>query len=258
MAAKPFAVGLRAEMPQSRLNVAQYGTWATHPKLSAASFKLTRKAGATTRACYSFCTCPGGLVMSCASDSGFLTTNGMSYSNRALPFGNAAMLVPVGPDDFPSDAQFEALAGIEYQRKMERAAFVEGGGRYSLPAQPLVDFLQGRKPSELPKPDARSCKRATPLDLNELLSEEVAETLRLTLPRMLRELNGIRHEDVLLYGVETRSSTPVRIVRNPDTYESLGVRGLYPIGEGSGYAGGIVSSALDGEAAARRFLQSLA
>jgi len=254
LSAKPFAVGVRAEMPQSRLNVAQYGTWATHPKLTAANFRLTRKAGATTRACYSFCTCPGGLVMACASSVGYLTTNGMSYSNRAMPFGNAAMLVPVGPDDYPDGLRHEALAGIAYQRTMERRAFLESGGNYSLPAQPLVDFLQEREPDGIP--ETRSCKRAVPVDVGRLLPGEVAQTLRTALPKMLRELNGIRHEDVLIYGVETRSSTPVRVLRDSETGESSGICGLYPIGEGSGYTGGIVSSALDGVAAARRVLQS--
>ncbi len=248
LAAKPFAVGIRAEMPQSRLNVAQYGHWATHPKLRAASFKLTRKPGKTTRACYSFCTCPGGTVMACASSAGQLTTNGMSYSGRSKPFGNAAMLVPVGPDDFGSSDAHPPLAGIAYQETMERAAFAAGGNDYSLPAQAFGDFLRSRPSTQLP--DARSCTRAVPANLIELLPEEVADTLQRVLPRMLKELNGIRPEDVLLYGVETRSSSPVRIVRDPSTRQSPSLRGLYPIGEGSGYTGGIVSSALDGMASA--------
>jgi len=249
LAVKPFALGVRAEMPQSRLNVAQYGAWAKHPKLGSASFRLTRKAGTSTRACYSFCTCPGGLVIACASSEGGLTTNGMSYSSRAKPFGNAAILVPVGPDDFPNDS---VLAGVELQRGLERAAFAAGGEDYGLPAQPLVDFLGGRRPAGIP--EARSCTRAVPADVGGLLPTVVAETLRTAFPKMLRELNGIRHEDVLLYGVETRSSSPVRVLRDPETGESTGVRGLHPIGEGSGYTGGIVSSALDGRAAARRAL----
>jgi len=254
LATKPFAIGVRAEMPQSRLNVAQYGTWATHPKLPAASFKLTRKAGATARACFSFCPCPGGLVMACASTEGHLTTNGMSYSSRAKPFGNAAMLVPVGPDDYPSSAEDAATAGLEFQRAIEHKAFLAGGGDYGLPAQRLGDFLRRRTSADLP--DARSCKRVAPADLAGLLPEEVVQTLRASLPKMLRELNGIRHEDALLYGVETRSSSPVRVLRDPATGQSTGVAGLYPIGEGSGYAGGIVSSAIDGIAAVRRLLQS--
>ena len=255
LADKPFAIGVRAEMPQSRLNVAQYGTWAKHPKLRSASFRLTRKAGNTTRACYSFCTCPGGLVMACASSEGYVTTNGMSYSSRAKTFGNAAMLVPVGPDDYPSGLQHPALAGVGLQRTLERRAFLAGGEDYKLPAQPLIDFLEGREPTGIP--DARSCSRAVPADVASLLPAEVAQTLRGTLPKMLRELNGIRHEDVLLYGVEARSSSPVRVLRDPETRQSPSVNGLYPIGEGSGHTGGIVSSALDGVASAWRALQSI-
>jgi len=254
LAAKPFAVGVRVEMPQSRLNIAQYGRWTNHPRLGSAGFRLTRKPGQTTRGCYSFCPCPGGLVMACASSDGLLTTNGMSYSSRAKPFGNAAILVPVGPDDYPIGGEHAFLAGIDLQRSMERAAFLAGGGDYGLPAQPLIDFLEEREPDGIP--EARSCTRAVPADVASLLPNEVARTLRSALPKMLRELNGIRHEDVLLYGAETRSSSPVRISRNPDTYQSPGASGLYPIGEGSGYTGGIVSSALDGMAAARQALQS--
>ena len=254
LAAKPFAVGVRAEMPQSRINAAQYGSWATHPRLGSASFRMTRKPGAKTRACYSFCTCPGGLVMACASSDKRLTTNGMSYSSRAKPFGNAAFLVPVGPADYANGGADAALAGVEFQQAMEHAAFLAGGEDYGLPAQPLTDFLEGRDPTQIPQ--ARSCARAVPADIGSLLPDEIVQTLRTTLPRMLRELNGIHQEDVLLYGVETRSSSPVRVVRNPESRQSAGVTGLYPIGEGSGYAGGIVSSALDGMVSARRVLQS--
>jgi len=255
LAAKPFAVGVRAEIPQSLLNIAQYGHWAKHPRLRSAGFRLTRKPGQTIRGCYSFCTCPGGLVMSCASSDGLLTTNGMSYSSRAKPFGNAAILVPVGPDDYPVGGPHAALAGVDFQQTMERAAFLAGGGNYGLPAQPLIDFLKGRKPAGIS--ESRSCTRAVPANVASLLPDEVVRTLRSTLPKMLRELNGIRQEDVLLYGVETRSSSPVRISRDLETRQSTGVMGLYPMGEGSGYTGGIVSSALDGMASARRALQSV-
>jgi len=193
--------------------------------------------------------------MACASSDGLLTTNGMSYSSRAKLFGNAAILVPVGPDDYPIGEEPAALAGVSLQRTMEHAAFLAGGGDYGLPAQPLIDFLEGREPAGIP--EARSCARAVPADVASLLPDEVVRTLRSTLPKMLRELNGIRHEHVLLYGAETRSSSPVRVSRDPDSRQSLGASGLYPIGEGSGYAGGIVSSALDGMATARRALQSV-
>lgn len=254
LAAKPFAVGVRAEMPQSRINVAQYGPGSRHPRLGAASFRMTRKPGKTTRACYSFCTCPGGLVMACASSAGCLTTNGMSYSSRAKPFGNAAFLVPVSPADYPIGLQNPDLAGVIFQQTIERATSRAGGDDFSLPAQPLIEFLAGAEPVDIP--DARSCKRVVPANVASLLPDEVARTLRDALPKMLRELNGIELEDVLIYGVETRSSSPVRIVRDARSRESSGVRSLFPVGEGSGYTGGIVSSALDGMASARQALQS--
>ena len=244
---KPFAVGVRLEMPQATIDRAQYGRWASHPRLRSASFRITRRPESDARACYTFCNCPGGLVMACASSPGRLTTNGMSYSSRAKPFGNAAFLVPVEPEDAPSRGD-NVLSGVSIQETMERAAFAAGGGDYGLPAQSLVDFLAGRESHGIPT--ERSCSRAVPADLAELLPDAAARTLRRVLPKMLRELNGLQLEEVLVYGVETRSSSPVRIVRDPRTRESLGIKGLFPLGEGSGYTGGIVSSALDGMAAA--------
>ena len=252
--AKPFAVGIRLETPQHWINWSQYGKWSAHPLLGSASFRLTRKPGTKTRSCYSFCMCPGGLVIACASSEGRLTTNGMSYSGRAKYLGNAAFLVPVRPDDFPETEGPAALAGTEFQENLERAAFQAGGGDYSLPAQRLDDFLSGRFPGSIP--EERSCDRAVPVDLRALLPDFVQETLLASLPPMLRQLKGVQEEDVLAYGLETRSSSPVRVLRDASSLESMGVRGLFPIGEGSGYAGGIVSSALDGLHAALRFLGS--
>ena len=254
LAAKPFAVGVRIEMPQRRINAAQYGRWANHPRLGSAGFHVTRKPGKATRACYSFCNCPGGWVMACASMDGALTTNGMSESKRDRPFGNAAMLVPVGPADYPIGLRNPDLAGLVFQETIERAAFRAGGSNYALPAQPLIEFLAGIAPPEIP--DERSCTRAVAADVSSLLPDEVARTLREVLPKMLRELDTIDLEDVLVYGAETRSSSPVRIPRDALTRQSPSVVGLYPIGEGSGHTGGIVSSALDGEAAALHALQT--
>jgi len=251
--AKPFAIGVRLELPQRRIDWAQYGRWALESSLGSASFRLTWKGGHDTRSCYSFCMCPGGLVIACASSEGLLTTNGMSFSGRAKPFGNAAFLVPVGAKDFPQqEGGHPALGGIAFQEAFERAAFEAGGSDYSLPAQRLAEFLTGTDSKDIPV--ERSCARAVSANLETLLSPIIMRTLRRAIPRMLRELNGVNLEEVLVYATETRSSSPVRIVRNPATGESLGVRGLYPIGEGSGYTGGIVSSALDGMNAATRWL----
>jgi hypothetical protein len=174
-----------------------------------------------------------------------LTTNGMSFSGRAKTFGNAGFLVPVGIKDFLAlDNQHPALAGIAFQESFEKATFEAGGSDYSLPAQMLTEFLAGTDSLNIPA--ERSCTRAVAANLEALLPPVVVGILRQAIPRMLRELNDVRTEEILVYAAETRSSSPVRIVRNPATGESLGVRGLYPIGEGSGYTGGIVSSALDG------------
>jgi uncharacterized FAD-dependent dehydrogenase len=252
--AKPFAVGVRLEIPQHRIDTAQWG--GSFPMLGKASFRLTRREEENARACYSFCMCPGGLVISCASSAGLMTTNGMSLSKRDRPLGNAAFLVPVMTTDFPivaargeggketevSDLGYRVLAGIEFQKKMEASAFAAGGSDYSLPAQRLVDFLEGAAASELPA--ERSCTMARPAQLRGLLPEFVEHTLRSAVPKMLRSMRGVILDEALLYASETRSSSPVRIVRGEDG-QSV-VRGFYPCGEGAGYAGGIVSSGIDG------------
>ena len=249
---KPFAVGVRLEISQHRIDAAQWG--GPYANLGSASFRLTRKAEGQARACYSFCMCPGGLVIACASSAGLLTTNGMSLSTRARPFGNAAFLVPVLPEDFPL-AGAPGLSGIEFQKKTEAAAFAAGGSDYTLPAQRLLDYLAGATPAELPA--ARSCTRARPAQLCGLLPEFAEATLRRALPHMLRGLRGVLLEEALLYAAETRSSSPVRVVRGEDG-QSRGVRGLYPCGEGAGYAGGIVSSGIDGLCVAEAVIRNRA
>lgn len=252
LTAKPFAVGIRLELPQRVIDRAQYGRFAGSPQLGAASFRLTRREEPGVRACYSFCMCPGGKVIACASEPDRLTTNGMSYSKRSLNRGNAAFLVPVGPSDYP-DHQVPALAGIEFQRRIERASFLAAGGTYAVPASRLTDFLAERTPVGLPAD--RSCPRAVPAELRSILPEFVTHTLARSLPPMLKELNGVRVDDAILYAPETRSSSPLRIDRT-DGGESVNTRGLFPAGEGAGYAGGIVSSALDGRRAAEALLRA--
>jgi uncharacterized FAD-dependent dehydrogenase len=252
--AKPLAVGVRLEIPQHRINEAQYGKWAKLPSLGSSSFRLTRKEEREARRCYSFCMCPGGLVISCASSEGMLTTNGMSLSARDKPFGNAAFLVPAELSDYAAVAnncEYPVLAGVEFQEQMERKAFIAGGSNYGLPAARLIDFLEGKRGT---LPDERSCTSAVPALLQDMLPEFVTHTLESAIPKMLRELNGAKLEEALLYASETRSSAPVRILRDPSTFQSGSVQGLYPCGEGSGYAGGIVSSALDGMKAAEQFI----
>jgi len=236
---KPFAVGLRLEIPQHRIDTAQWG--GSFPAIGKASFRLTRRESQNARSCYTFCMCPGGLVIACASSDGMLTTNGMSLSQRDKFCGNAAFLVPVFPADYPC-AGIPALAGIEFQKKMEAAAFAAGGSDYTLPAQRLVEFLEGSGATDLP--EERSCGRAKAADLHGLMPDFVEQTLLSTIPAMLRDMPGVQLDEALLYASETRSSSPVRVVRGEDGQSA--VRGLYPCGEGSGYAGGIVSSGIDG------------
>jgi hypothetical protein len=249
---KPFAIGIRLELPQATIDKAQYGRFAGSPLLGAASFRLTRREENGLRACYSFCMCPGGKVISCASEPGRLTTNGMSYSKRSLAMGNAAFLVPVGPADY-AEHEVPALAGLAFQQKLEEAAFTAAGGHYLVPATRLVDFLAGKAPKSLP--DHRSCPRSVPIEFRKILPDFVTRTLASAIPPMLKELNGSRLDEVLLYAPETRSSSPLWITRNPEG-ESINTRGLYPVGEGAGYAGGIVSSALDGMRAGEKIVQS--
>ncbi|NCA82590.1 MAG: FAD-binding protein [Opitutae bacterium] len=251
---KPFAVGVRLEIPQAAIDRAQHGRFAGNPLLGAASFRLTRREENGARSCYSFCMCPGGTVICCASEPGRLTTNGMSYSKRALAKGNAAFLVPVGPADYP-EHPLPALAGVEFQRALERAAFAAAGGEYRVPAVRLLDFLARTISPALP--NDLSCPRAAPVEFRSILPEFATFTLERSLPPMLKELNGVKLEDAVLYAPETRSSSPLWVVRN-DEGESTSTRGLYPAGEGAGYAGGIVSSAIDGMRAAAHVARQIA
>ena len=194
-------------------------------------------------------------MLACASSEGMLTTNGMSFSGRAKPFANAGFLVPICIKDFPvGEGVHPALAGIAFQEQFEKATFEAGGSDYSLPAQMLTEFLAGEDSLNIPA--ERSCKRAVAANVEALLPPVVVSVLRRAIPRMLRDLNDVRQEEILVYAAETRSSSPVRIVRDPSTGGALGVSGLYPLGEGSGYTGGIVSSALDGMNAAARWVTS--
>jgi len=251
--AKAFAVGLRAELGQRLIDQAQWGRWAGHGRLGAASFRLTRATTPTARPCYTFCMCPGGVVISCASEPGMLTTNGMSLSARDGRHGNAAFLTPVGPADYPQpcpDLPAE-LAGLDFQADIERRAFQAGGADYSLPAARLMDFLAGSAGGDLPAD--RSCTRSRPADLRTVLPEFICRTLAEAMPEMLCRQRGVAAEDVTLYAAETRTSSPVRVVRGP-TGESPAAAGLFPAGEGAGYAGGIISSGVDGLRAAEAVL----
>ena len=240
MQQKPFAVGVRIEHPRRQIDTAQYGSAAGHPALGAADYKLN-VVPAGRRGVYTFCMCPGGVVMAAASEEGGVVVNGMSEYARDAENSNSALLVGVGPEDY---ASAHPLAGIALQREMERAAFRLGGGDYRAPVQLVGDFLAGRESLALGEVRPSYRPGVTPTDLRACLPLAVADSLRAALPMLGRRLAGFDRPDAVLTGVETRSSSPVRILR--DARGLSAVAGIYPCGEGAGYAGGIVSAAADG------------
>ena len=240
MARKPFSLGARIEHSQKMIDRSQYGAAAGHPALGAADYKLSAKLP-NGRSAYTFCMCPGGTVVAAASEEGGVVTNGMSVFARDGKNANSALLVGVEPDDFGGD---DPLAGVRFQRRWEQAAFQLGGGDYRAPAQRVGDFLRGVKSVSCGDVEPTYRPGVTYTSLDECLPRFVTETMRLALQRMDRQLNGFAAPGALLTGVETRSSSPVRILRGEDGQASLA--GLYPCGEGAGYAGGILSAAVDG------------
>ena len=238
MEQKPFAIGVRIEHPQSAVSLAQFGpAW---EKLPAADYKLACHLP-NGRSAFTFCICPGGQVVAAASEEGRLVTNGMSHRARDGKNINGGFLVGVGPADFGSD---HPLAGVAFQRHWEEAAFQLGGRNYHAPAQTVKDFLARQASKTLGTVEPTYRPGVTPTDLDRCLPDYVTDTLRGALPIFDRKLHGFAAPNSLLTGVETRSSSPVRILRGED-YQST-VRGLYPCGEGAGYAGGITSAAVDG------------
>ncbi|NCC75275.1 MAG: FAD-binding protein [Clostridia bacterium] len=250
LAAKPFSVGVRIEHLQSRINLSQYGPQAGHPDLPPAEYKLAIHLP-SGRSVYTFCMCPGGQVVGSASEPGGLVTNGMSFHARDQANANSALLVEVRPEDFPEPGP---LGGISLQRQMERIAFDLGGRNYRAPAQLVGDFLSSR-PSTGPGDVLPSyTPGVTWTDLALCLPAFIVQALREALPLLDRKLTGFASPEAVLTGVETRSSSPVRILRE-DTFQSRCL-GLYPCGEGAGYAGGIMSAAVDGLRCAEAVLQS--
>ncbi len=235
--AKPFAIGLRVEHPLELINQIQYGRRA-HPQLPAAEYSLAWNDKETGRGCYSFCMCPGGMVVNAASEVDGIVVNGMSNYRRDAELSNSALVVSVRPEDFPGT---DSLAGIRFQRRWEQAAFLAGGGAWQAPAQPLLEFLHGQGGRM-----HSSCQPGVVhADLCQVLPDFVVTGLRRALPHFNRRMRGFCGPEATLIGVETRTSAPVRILRNDDC-ESVSHPGLYPAGEGAGYAGGIMSAAVDG------------
>ncbi len=250
MEAKPFSVGFRIEHPQSVIDRALFGPQAGHPLLGAADYKLVHHCaanGATHgRTVYSFCMCPGGTVVAAASEAGRVVTNGMSQYSRTERNANAAIVVGIEPSDFaPFDASGSPLAGIALQRTLESQAFVLGGENYNAPAQRVGDFLARRASTTLGDVLPSYQPGVTPGSLEHALPDYAIAAIREALPAFERRLKGYAMHDAVLTGVETRTSSPLRITRD-QTLQSRNTRGLYPAGEGAGYAGGILSAGVDG------------
>lgn len=254
---KPFAIGFRAEHPQALINRIQYGKAAGNPKLPPADYKLAENLSVDgeTRGIYSFCMCPGGIVVPTPTEDGLQCTNGMSNSRRNAKFANAGIVVSVSVQDFAREGFEGPLAGLAYQRHWEKKAYELGGGRFIAPAQSIPDYLAGK----LTRPPGQTTYRPglAHADLNRLFSPALQQSLKAALRGFDKKMKGFISGDGFLIGIESRTSSPVRIPRGED-FHSVSVRGLYPSGEGCGYAGGIVSSAIDGLRIAEQIAQELA
>lgn len=251
--AKPFSIGVRIEHPQSLIDVARFGPSAGHPILGAADYKLVHHAR-NGRDVYSFCMCPGGTVVAATSEIGRVVTNGMSQYSRSERNANSGIVVGISPEtDYPG----HPLAGIAFQRKWEEAAFAAGGGTYAAPAQRVGDFLAGRPSTSLGKVIPSYKPGVTPTDLSLCLPPFAVVAIREALKKFGRQIRGYDMNDAVMTGVETRTSSPVRIKRDNETLQSVNTVGLYPAGEGAGYAGGILSAGVDGIKVAEAIAKSI-
>ncbi len=255
MEPKPFSVGFRIEHPQSLIDKARLGPHAGNPLLGAADYKLVHHA-ANGRAVYSFCMCPGGTVVAATSEPNRVVTNGMSQYSRNERNANAGIVVNVSPEDFGGDAE-HPLAGIEFQRQLESRAFELGGGTYEAPAQLVGDFLAGRPSTQLGSVEPSYKPGVHLTDLATALPPYAIAAMREALPAFGQQIKGFDMADAVLTGVETRTSSPLRITRGEDL-QSLNIKGLYPAGEGAGYAGGILSAGVDGIKVAEAVARDLA
>ena len=249
--AKAFSVGARIEHLREKIDKAQYGKFAGNKNLGASSYKMNVHLD-NGRGVYTFCMCPGGKVVNASSEENRLVTNGMSEFSRDEINSNAALLVSVTPNDFGSD---NPLAGMYFQRKLEEKAFNVGGGNYNAPVQKVGDFLNGKKTTSLGEVIPSICPDYTLTDISQIFSTEIVDSMKQGIISMGRKLKGFDHSDAVLTSVETRSSSPIRILRNNETLQSISINGLYPCGEGAGYAGGIISAAVDGIKCAEKIIE---
>jgi uncharacterized FAD-dependent dehydrogenase len=252
MEPKPFSIGVRIEHPQSLVDRCRFADGAGHPRLGAADYKLVHH-GSNGRSVYSFCMCPGGTVVAAASEPGRVVTNGMSQYSRNERNANAGIVVGITPADYPE----HPLAGIAFQRHWEERAFAAGGGAYAAPVQRVGDFLNRQASTSLGEVVPSYRPAVTPTDLASCLPDYAVAVIREALPAFDRQIAGFTLADAVMTGVETRTSSPVRIGRDA-SLQSLNTRGLYPAGEGAGYAGGILSAGVDGIRVAEAVALSLA
>jgi uncharacterized protein len=255
--AKPFSIGVRIEHPQSLIDRNRWGDFAGHPKLGAAEYKLvhhcTGNGAQAGRTVYSFCMCPGGTVVAATSEPGRVVTNGMSQYSRNERNANSGLVVGIAPTDFPGGT----MSGVDFQRHWESRAFAAGGGTYAAPVQLVGDFLAGRPSTRLGTVTPSYRPGVTPTDLSLCLPDFAVAALREALPAFARQIDGYAMDDAVMTGVETRTSAPVRIARDVD-FQSINTRGLYPAGEGAGYAGGILSAGVDGIKVAEAVARAIA
>ncbi|WP_049721748.1 NAD(P)/FAD-dependent oxidoreductase [Gilvimarinus polysaccharolyticus] len=251
--AKPFAIGFRIEHPQSLIDHARLGKYAGHPDLGAADYKVVHHAK-NGRAVYSFCMCPGGTVVAATSEEGRVVTNGMSQYSRNERNANAGIVVSINPEqDFPGGP----LAGIDLQEALEAHAYVAGGENYCAPGQLVGDFLKAKPSTKFGEVEPSYKPGVTLGDLSSTLPSYAIEAIREALPAFGKQIRGFDRADAVLTGIETRTSSPVRISRDRDTLQSVNTQGLYPAGEGAGYAGGILSAGVDGVKIAEQLAKAM-
>jgi uncharacterized FAD-dependent dehydrogenase len=246
--AKPFQFGIRVEHPQPLVTAGRYGSGPDAESLGPASYGLVSKASGSLPAVHSFCMCPGGRIVASVNEPGLLCTNGMSNSLHSSPYANAALVTTLGPRETGPGA----FAGVEFQRRLERLCFELGGGDYTAPAQRVPDFLAGRSSQGAGQSSYRL--GTVPGRLDQLMPDGVRDALRRALERFERQIPGFAGSEALLVGIESRSSGPVRLPRDAHSRRAVGFANLYPVGEGAGYAGGIMSAAIDGARSAQALL----
>jgi uncharacterized FAD-dependent dehydrogenase len=241
--AKPFALGVRVEHPQSLIDKIQYKRDIRDPFLPPSSYNIVRQING--RGVYSFCMCPGGVIAPCATNNGEIVTNGWSPSRRDMPFANSGIVVELKMEDFKAYENKGALAAMEFQKSIEQKAWFEGGKTQHAPAQRLVDFINGKQSLDLPETSYKP--GITSVDLKSVFPAFIHKALREGFKEFGTAMKGYLTNEAVVIAPETRTSSPVRIPRDPITLEHISLKGLYPCGEGAGYAGGIISAAIDGE-----------